>query len=283
MTPDQYCQKKVLNTGSSLYYSLLYVPDAQRRAAAAIHAFCRETGDIIPACSDTAIARAKLDWWRSEMERCFRGQAQHPVSQALQQPLQTWNLPQEYFSEILDGVQMDLQQHHYATFSELALYCYRVAGIKALLSAEIYGYSNRHTPEFAQSLGTALQLTALLRDVRTHAQQGRLYIPLETLQTFDVDPELLLLNTGTEKLQALFASLAQQASDYFDQAARQLADEDRYAQHPGLIQAAIYTALLDEIGRDNYRLLEQRLSLTPLRKFWIAWKTHRRERKRYAA
>lgn len=283
MTPDQYCQQKALPAGSSLYYSLLYLPVEQRKAVAALYAFHRETREVITECSDPEIAHTKLSWWRSEVERCFNGQPQHPVSKALQHPLQAWNLPQEYFDEILDGVQMDLEQHHYETFSEVALYCYRTAGIISLLTAEIYGYRNRNTLKYAQTLGTALQLTRILRNTRRDAQQGRLYIPYETLQQLGIEPEVLLLNTGSEKLRALFTQLTDQASDYFQKAFQELPEEDRYAQHPGIIQAEIHQVLLNEIKTDGHRILEQHLRLTPLRKFWIAWKTNRREKRNHAA
>ena len=282
MTPEQYCRNKVLTTGSSLYYSLLYLPDDKKAAVTAIHAFCREASEVITA-SDPAIAHSKLSWWRSEIDRCFNEQAQHPVSKALQTPLQSWNLPQEYFHEILDGVQMDLEQHQYQTFNELGLYCYRLSGTTGLLTAEIYGYQHRDTLKYAQTLGTAFKLTHILRNTHRDTQHGHLYIPTETLQKFDVTTNELLQNTTPEKLQALFEYLTQQASKYYHQAFELLPDHDRYSQTPGLIQTAINQALLSEIRKDNYRILNQRVSLTPVRKFWIAWKTNRREKRNHRA
>lgn len=278
MTPEQYCKNKALKTGSNLYYSLLYLPEKQRHAATAIHAFCCEARDIVTHCTEPAIAHSKLDWWRNEIDRCFKGQAQHPVSKALQTPLQTWNLPREYFYEILDAIQMDLQQHLYETFSELALYCYRASGVASLLTTEVYGYEHRNTHKYAQTLGTALQLTRILINIHDDARQGRLYIPLETLHQFDTEPDDLLQKPEPRKLRPLFAQLGRQASDYFELALAQLPDEDRYKQRQGLILAAIYRTLLTEIEADDYRILERRVSLTPLRKFWVAWKTNRREK-----
>ncbi len=279
MTPEQYCYKKAVKTGSSLYYSMLYLPEKERNAATALLAFCIESRAIVTQCTEPAIAHSKLDWWRSELDRCFNGQAQHPVSKALLTPLQTWNLPQEYFHEILDSVQMDLQQHHYQTLSELALYCYRTSGVASLLLTEVYGYHNRNTVKYAQSLGTALQLTRILKNIHADVQQGRMYIPLETLHQFDTQPDDLLQKSDPNQFRPLFEHLVQQASDYFDQAFAQLADEDRYNQRQGLIQAAIYQALLKEIAADGYHLLDQQVSLTPVRKFWIAWNVNRREKR----
>jgi len=135
MSPDQYCQDKAARSGSSFYYSFLFLPAARRRAITALYAFCREVDDIVDECSDTGVARRKLDWWREELERCFAGEPRHPVTQALQQPLADHNLPVEYFQEIIDGMAMDLDINRYPDFATLSLYCYRVAGVVGLMSA----------------------------------------------------------------------------------------------------------------------------------------------------
>lgn len=280
MSPEQYCQEKAAVSGSSLYYSLLFVPPDRRRAITALYAFRCEVGELVDECSDRGVARAKLDWWRAELERCFRGAPQHPVTQALQTPLRDCNLPQEYFAEIIDGVQMDLDQDRYASFNELALYCYRVAGAVGLLSAEILGYRHRDTLKYAQTLGTALQLTRLLREVRDDARRGRLYLPLDELEAFSVDPRDLLLGVAGARQRALFEHQATRARHYYRRALDQLPEADRYRQRSGLIMAAIQQALLAEIEADGFRLLERRVRLTPLRKFWIAWRTARHEKRR---
>lgn len=279
MIPDQYCQEKAARSGSSFYYSFLFLPPQQRQAVTALYAFCREVNDVVDTCSDTGVAYAKLEWWRSEIERSFRGEPQHPVTRALQDPLQDFNLPQEYFQEVIDGMEMDLNRNRYESFRDLALYCYRVAGVVGLLSAEIFGYRDRDTLKYAQSLGTAIQLTNILRDVREDARRGRIYLPLDELFEYRVNPHDLLRGTMTDDMQGLFGFQATRARRYYQQAFDQLAPEDRYAQHSGLIVAAIYQTLLDEVENDGYRILERRIQLTPLRKLWIAWKTERRERR----
>ena len=181
MSPDQYCQDRAAKSGSSFYYSFLFLPTEQRRAITALYAFCREVDDVVDECSDTDVARRKLDWWREELECCFSGQARHPITQALEQSLQNFNLPLEYFQEIIDGMSMDLEQTRYDSFSDLALYCHRVAGVVGLLSAEIFGYQHRDTLKYAQELGMALQLTNIIRDVREDSERGRIYLPLDEL------------------------------------------------------------------------------------------------------
>jgi phytoene synthase len=278
MQPDHYCQAKAAASGSSFYYSFLFLPATQRRAIVALYAFCREVDDVVDSCSDSGVAQRKLDWWRTEVDACFSGQPRHPVSQALQPVLQQYNLPAEYFHEILDGMHMDLRKRRYANFSEVALYCHRVAGVVGLLAAEVFGYRNRQTLKYAETLGTALQLTNIIRDVREDAERGRVYLPLDELQRYGIDPAAV--STAGEPLQELLAFQAGRARDYYRRAIAALPDEDRYAQRSGLVMAAIYQTLLREIEADGFRVVQRRLQLTPLRKLWIAWRVVRRERRR---
>lgn len=279
MSPDRYCQEKAAASGSSFYYSFLFLPSDQRQAITALYAFCREVDDVVDECSDAGVARTKLDWWRSEIERCFNGNPTHPVTCALLQPAQSRNLPIEYFQEVIDGMEMDLDNTRYETFSDLALYCHRVAGVVGLLSAEIFGYRDRHTLKYAETLGTAFQLTNILRDVREDAERGRIYLPLDEMLEYRVNPHDLLGLQPGDGMRALCHHQAQRAHDYYRRAIDYLPDIDREAQRSGLIMAAIYRTLLQEIEADDYRIMEHRVRLTPLRKLWIAWNTARRERR----
>ena len=279
MTPDAYCQEKAARSGSSFYYSFLFLPPQRRRAITALYAFCREVDDVVDEQLEESVARAKLDWWRSEVERLFQGIPQHPVTRALAPAIQEFNLPREYFLEIIDGMEMDLNYDAYETFKELSLYCHRVASTVGMMAAEIFGYRDRRTLKYAHHLGTAFQLTNILRDVREDWQRGRLYIPLEELERFGVAPESLGRPHTSDAVRALFQHQEARARQYYRQAFAALPEVDRYAQRSGLIMAAIYLDTLDEIARDGFRVLEHRIMLTPLRKFWIAWRTHRHEKR----
>ncbi|WJW76656.1 presqualene diphosphate synthase HpnD [Thiohalobacter sp. IOR34] len=280
MTPDQYCQQRAAASGSSFYYSFRFLPAEERGAIIALYAFCREVDDTVDDCREPSVARRKLDWWREEIGRVFDGSPQHPIGRALQQRLERFNLPREYFEEIIDGMQMDLERHRYASFKELALYCYRSAGVVGLLSAEIFGYSQRDTLRYATELGTALQLTNIIRDVREDAARGRIYLPQDELERFGVDPRSLLAFQTTPAFIELMQHQYQRAEDYYRRALALLPEADRYRHRSGLIMAAIYRATLEEIARDGFRVLEQRIALTPLRKLWIAWRTARGETRR---
>jgi len=281
MSPDEYCQNKAAASGSSFYYSFLFLPAEQRRAIMALYAFCREVDDVVDECSDRDIARRKLDWWREEIAACFSGQPKHPVTAALASALQSYNLPAEYFQEIIDGMNMDLEQQRYESFSELALYCHRVAGVVGLLSAEIFGYQQRTTLKYAESLGTAFQLTNIIRDVREDAGRGRIYLPLDELLEYRINPHDLLNGEINDALPPLLRLQAERANSYYQRALGQLPDQDRYAQRSGLIMTAIYQTLLSEIQADGYQVMQHRIRLTPVRKLWIAWTTSRRERRRH--
>ncbi len=279
MSPDRYCQDKAAASGSSFYYSFLFLPSEQRRAITALYAFCREVDDVVDECSDVGVARTKLDWWRGEVERCFAGDPTHPVTCALLNPIQSHNLPVEYFQEVIDGMAMDLDDTRYESFSDLALYCHRVAGVVGLLSAEIFGYRDSNTLKYAETLGTAFQLTNILRDVREDAGRGRIYLPLDELHEHHVNPHDLLKLEPGEGMRALCHHQAQRTHDYYQRAIDFLPDADREPQRSGLIMAAIYRTLLEEIENDDYRVMEHRVHLTPIRKLWIAWNTARRERR----
>ncbi|WP_019592676.1 presqualene diphosphate synthase HpnD [Thioalkalivibrio sp. ALRh] len=281
MSPDEYCEEKAAKSGSSFYYAFRFLEPDRRRAITALYAFCREVDDIVDEVSEESVARTKLQWWREEIERLFDHQPRHPITQALQPHLAPFDLSREYFDEIIDGMQMDLDYDSYPDFTTLSLYCYRAASVVGILSAHIFGFSDRRTLKYAHDLGMALQLTNILRDVHEDAMRGRVYIPLDELNKHGVKPEEFQLNVTDDRHRALFAEQAERARRYYQRAEEHLPAEDRYAQRPGLIMAAIYRTLLDEIQDDGYRVLEHRVRLTPIRKLWIAWRTARRLKRDY--
>ncbi|WP_079432968.1 presqualene diphosphate synthase HpnD [Zoogloea sp. LCSB751] len=271
--PHAYCQEKAASSGSSFYYSFMFLPPERRQAITALYAFCREVDDVVDECHDMQIAQTKLDWWRQQVDQIYTGTPQHPVGQALQAVNKQFPLPREQLLEIIDGMQMDLQQTRYLDWKALQLYCYRVASVVGLLSAEIFGYSNRQTLKYAHDLGMAFQLTNIIRDVGEDARRGRIYLPIDELQRFNVPARQILDGQHTDGFRELMAFQTQRARQFYDQAFAQLPDEDRKAQRPGLVMAAIYRTLLDEIEADGFQVLDRRTSLTPVRKIWIAGRT----------
>ena len=277
MNNHDYCQQKVAESGTSFYYAFLFLPPEKRQAIHALYAFCREVDDVVDECDDPAIAVAKLSWWRQEVAllESPAGQPQptHPVTLALRDVRQHFDLPLEYFNEIIDGMAMDLEYSRYPDFKSLSLYCYRVAGVVGLLSAEIFGMTDRKTQRYATELGTALQLTNIIRDVGEDARRGRIYLPIDELQRFNVPATDILNARETPEFLALMQFQGDRAQSYYDKAMDSLPAADRSAQRPGLIMAAVYRTLLDEIAKDDYQVLKQKTALPPLRKLWLALKT----------
>jgi phytoene synthase len=274
---DEYCQRKAARSGSSFYYSFLFLPPERRRAITALYAFCREVDDVADDVSDKGVARVKLAWWRTEVANLFAGHPQHPVTRALAPFTVAYGLDAARLNEIIDGMEMDLVRHRYADFESLALYCHRVAGVVGQLSASIFGYANPTTLEYAESLGIAFQLTNIIRDVGEDARRDRVYLPADELARFGLTADDIVARRGGDAFVRLMQFQAERAQSWYDKAFSKLAPEDRRSQRAGLIMAAIYRTLLDEIRRDDFRVLEQRIALTPLRKLWIATKTWVRE------
>ena len=274
MSPDEYCQQKTAQSGSSFYYSFLFLPPERRRAITALYAFCREVDDTVDEASDQSVARIKLAWWRNEVTQMYSGTPTHPVMLALKPHIQPYDLKQEHLQAIIDGMEMDLDQSRYLDYPNLKKYCWHVAGVVGILSASIFGVTNPQTLKYAETLGLAFQLTNIIRDVGEDARKGRIYLPVNELQQFNVTAADLLNARHSEKFEALMKFQADRAQQLYDDAFALLPQEDRRAQRPGLMMAAIYRTLLDEIERDGFHVLNQKISLTPLRKLWLAWKTY---------
>jgi phytoene synthase len=274
MSPDEYCQQKTVQSGSSFYYSFLFLAPERRRAITALYAFCREVDDTVDEATDASLARIKLAWWRTEVSSMYKGTPTHPVTQALKPHIEVYHLEEQHLQAIIDGMEMDLDQSRYLDYPGLRKYCWHVAGVVGILSASIFGFSNPQTLAYAEKLGLAFQLTNIIRDVGEDARKGRIYLPVNELQQFNVTAADLLNARHSDKFENLMRFQVARAQKVYDEAFALLPKEDRRAQRPGLMMAAIYRTVLDEIERDGYHVLNQRISLTPLRKLWLAWKTY---------
>lgn len=278
-TEDLYCQKKAAQSGSSFYYSFLFLPPTARQAIIAVYAFCREVDDIVDEYTAKAIAEQKLLFWHNEIDNVYTGNPQHPVGKALLAALKQFPLKQHLFQEILQGMQMDLHYQGYQTFEDLRLYCHCVASAVGLLAVEIFQYQDAQTLEYAKNLGLAFQLVNIIRDVGEDAKRGRIYIPEDELTQFSVLPAELAANQYSDHFTALMQYQALRARQYYEKAQALLPKVDHYNQRSGIIMGNIYFSLLTEIEKTNFKVLHQRIALTPLRKLWIAWRTVRKIKK----
>lgn len=273
MSPDEYCQDKAARSGSSFYYSFLFLPPERRKAITALYAFCREVDDVVDEVHDPSVARTKLAWWHKQISLMFAGKPDHPVTKALAPHIRSCNLSEERLHAIIEGMEMDLDQTRYLDWTGLRKYCWHAAGVVGELSAGIFGYTQPETLVYAEKLGLAFQLTNIIRDVGDDARRGRIYLPVDDMQKFDVKASEIINREHSERFVELMRFQCQRARQCYREAIQALPEADRRSQRPGLLMAAIYHALLDEIERDNFQVLDQRISLTPIRKFWLAWKT----------
>jgi phytoene synthase len=282
MTPEQYVEDKAAKSGSSFYYAFRFLPPERRAAITAFYAFCREVDDVVDEVHDPTVAATKLDWWRKEVASAFGGAPSHPVLKALMPHATQHGIEARHLLAVIEGCQMDLQQSRYLDFPGLTRYCHLVAGIVGEVAANIFGRTEERTVVYAHKLGLAMQLTNIIRDVGDDARRGRIYLPVDELKRFDVKASELLQREApwgySERFTALMKFQAERTHRTFDEAFALLPEADRRAQRPGLAMAQIYRTLLREIEADGFRVLHQRVALTPLRKVWIAMRTHWRER-----
>jgi len=275
-------QQRTAASGSSFYYAFLFLPSEQRAAITAFYAFCREIDDVVDEVHEVSVAAAKLAWWRSEVHQAFAGQPSHPITQALMPFALRFKIQAEQLLAVIEGCQMDLDQSRYLDFTVLQRYCHLVAGVVGEVSAGIFGATQAATLDYARRLGQALQLTNIIRDVGDDARRGRVYLPINELQQFDVKVHELLKREApwgySDRFIALMKFQADRAHRLYDEALALLPEADRQAQKPGLMMANIYRALLREIEADQFQVLHQRIALTPIRKLWIAARTHWRGR-----
>lgn len=269
MTPDDYCADVCRRAGSSFTLSFRLLPAPRRRAMTALYAFCRAVDDVVDDIRDPVPAYTVLAWWRDEIGRLYADTPRHPVTQALLPAVDAFALPQAHFETILDGMAMDLNHAGFGDFESLRAYCHRVAGVVGLLSARIFGYTDAGTEVYAERLGLALQLTNIIRDVGEDAMRGRIYLPGDEMRAHGVLPDDVLMRRETPAFLALMGEQVARARASFAEALAALPARDRRAQRPGLMMAAAYRALLEEIAAGGCHVLREKTSLPPLRKALI--------------
>jgi phytoene synthase len=266
------CAEITRRSGSSFASAFWMLPKPKRNALHAIYAFCRLADDIADAPEIAGDRSALLVRWRAELDDAFRGKAQHAVGVALSDAIGAYRLPERVFLDLLSGVEFDLAERPIETFDDLRLYCYRVASTVGLLVVRILGFENSRSLEFAETLGVAVQLTNVLRDVGHDASTGRIYLPSEELARFGVSTESLRAGQMTDALKALLQFHAARTAEYYDRAERLLPDEDRRALRPATAMGRIYRALLDELVERGFPCFEQPVRISKPRRVAIAAK-----------
>ncbi|NDA53236.1 MAG: squalene synthase HpnD [Betaproteobacteria bacterium] len=277
MSPEAYCREKAAASGSSFYYSFLYLRDPMRAAMMALYAFCREVDDVVDECSEADIAARKLDWWEQEIQAMSQNQASHPVTLALGPHVERLQLPIGRFRAILDGMRMDLMVRRYPDEAAVWVYFDRVAGAVGQLAARIFQASSKAWIEplddYAIALGRGLQWINIIRDVGEDSRRGRLYLPQSWLIEAGLSESKLLRSEFDPALALVLGRAAGAARASMQKAFDLLPPEAYRSQRPGLIMAAIYHDLLQCIEAEGFAVMHQRIAITPLRKLYLAWIT----------
>ena len=273
MTPIQYCHEKVKESKSNFTWTFYFISKNRRDALVSLYAFCREIDDIVDNTIDLEVATAKINWWKNEINRLFHETPQHPVTKSLLNFIDTYELNEAYFLEMLDGMEMDLKFNRYESFKQLQLYCYSVAGVVGILCVKILGFKNQTTLKFAHDLGIALQLTNIIRDVGEDARKNRIYIPLDELHQFNVSEEDILKFQENKNVSNLLIYQIERAENFYKSAYEKIPKEDVNSQIPGLLMGKIYETLLLEIKRDRpEQTLNHKVILPPFRKMLVIFK-----------
>jgi phytoene synthase len=260
-----YCTNLTKQSGSNFYYSFLFLPSTQREAMYTVYAFCKAVDSAVdepPAGSDP---KEELRRWRAELDLVYGGEPTWPLMISLAHHVKRLSIPKAYFEELIKGVEMDLETSRYSTFEELSLYCYRVASIVGLICLHIFGPTSAHAQDYAVDLGMAFQLTNILRDLATDAEQGRIYLPQEDLSRFGCSEADFLEQKESPRLYELIRFEAQRARTYYQKAHAALAalpKKDRRALTVAEIMRAVYSRILDRLERPDHAAFGPRIRLS---------------------
>ena len=272
MNPKAYCNRLTRKAKTNFYFAFIFLPKPEREAIYTTYAFSRYTDNIVDG-QPAGDPRENLDRWRSELDACYDGRPNHPITHRLAETIPHFSIPKQYFHELIDGVEMDLTTRRYETFDALYDYCFKVASVVGLICIEIFGYSNPKTKEYAIALGIALQLTNILRDLKADAAQGRIYIPKEDLLKFGYTEDDLICTRCNDAFRNLMAFECSRVREFYQRAGSLLPPEDKGRLFSAEIMGRIYFRLLQEIERSGYDVFSRPITLSTTRKLGIAVNT----------
>lgn len=273
MAPDAYCKQLTDRKGSTFYYCVLFLDPLRRGAVTAVQALCIELKQAVARTADENAARIKLAWWRDEIGLMRTQTPRHPVTRALMPIAREHPHVAPLLEALVDAAEVDLMQTRYLDFKALEQYCALSGGSASECAAIIAGGADETVRRAMRSAGLALCLISIIRNVGEHARSGRVYLPVNELQQFNVPVADVLNARYSDNFRSMMAFQSARAQTLLDVALNELPRPQRKSQRTLLIAAAIYRALLEEIRADGFRVLHERASLTPIRKLWLAWKT----------
>jgi len=273
---DEYCQQKAAPPGSSVYYALRQAPAARQPLLTALFALRRELEETVKETSDPTVGRTKLAWWQRETAALSAGRPSHPVSLALAAHCGDVRTEEPALRALVAGFEMDLDQARYLDFPNLRRYIEQVGGAFAAVIARATARDPRRAAEWATPLGNALMLAQFVQELGNDARHGRIYIPIDELQRYQVSAADLINRKYSAAFSELMRFQTSRARDALNAALAAIPAAERATQRTLRAQAALALAVLDEIERDGYHVLHQRIALTPIRKLWVAWRAARK-------
>jgi phytoene synthase len=265
--------------GTNAYYALLYVKQDSRLDILTVYMLFQTWHDIFRKSAENHIVEMKLKWWADEIHRVYTGNTAHPLAKALSPIIHRFEIPELWFQHILSCYIQDIQVPQFQSREDFNYFCRALFGTKCAILAKIFASGSDEANDFAYLLGQNIYLIHLIRHVGYHLSQGRCYFPTETLSEFSLTQEELFQQQSPNKIRALLELESKRAREHYTQALAALPAQLRFSQSSLLIFANLYLALLKEIERDQYQHLKQKYSLTPLRKYWLAWRTYSHENK----
>ncbi|MBS1517334.1 MAG: squalene/phytoene synthase family protein [Bacteroidetes bacterium] len=259
------------NSRSSFFYSFSLLPKEKNEAINTVYEFCRETDDIVDENNSSAdIKKSRIQEWKTELEEAIKNQnSKFSLLNKVSSVMKKFSIPSEPFFDLIKGMELDIAKNRYNTFGELNDYCYKVASTVGLMSIEIFGYKNPKTKDFAVNLGIALQLTNILRDIKTDAALGRIYIPLEDLEKFNYGENELMNLSYNEKFRNLMKFECERAHSYYRKANESLTEDDKGLMFAARIMQHIYFRILKKIEKRNYNVFEETVKVSKLKKIFI--------------
>ncbi len=276
MTPEQaqeHCERVTKQSGSNFVHSFAFLSPERRKAMYAVYAFCQEVDHVVDHPKPGVDIQDALDSWRDQLLAMYSGTPTFPVAVGLAKHAQTFDIPREYFEELINGVEMDLTIHRYATFTDLYQYCYRVASGVGLICIKVFGTQSPHAEEYAVNLGVAFQLTNILRDIGVDAKRDRIYLPQEDLIRFGYPERDVFAHATTPAFQKLMKFQARRAQGYYAKAQVTIPPEDRKVLLVAEIMRGVYGRILSGIAKDPARIFQERVRVSSPLKAMIALQT----------
>ena len=263
------CRLITRREAKNFYYAFLTLPARRRRAIYVAYSFCRYCDDSVDAERSDAEKLRMLAELRDKLNRCYQGQADEPLFLGLADVARQYDIPQEYFREVLAGVESDLVKNRYQNFEELSRYCYQVASVVGLICLQIFGYKDARARQYAIDLGLAMQLTNIARDVKEDLAFDRIYLPQDELAQFGYSEEELLAGTCNDAFVNLMRFQARRARDYFRSGFQLLPYLSPRSRACPAALGLIYSKVLDRIEDANYNVLDRRVSLSTAEKLQV--------------